>query len=229
MPIKDSLQETNWREAAALLGLMVVVFLLWNTWVIYPLKILVVFFHESSHGIVAYATGGRVVAIRLEAAQGGLCVTQGGNRFLTLTAGYLGSLVWGGILLTWASRGRGAKIAAGLLGAAILFVSMVFIRPLLSFGFAFGVLTGAAMLLLAFRLPDWCNATVLKVVGLTSCFYAVLDIKSDIIDRPYLRSDASMLAELTHVPTLVWGVLWIAVAVPAALWFLHLATRKTAE
>ena len=41
---------------------------------------------------------------------------------------------------------------------------------------------------------------------------AGLDIKSDILDRPELRSDARMLAELTGVPTLLWGGLWIAVA-----------------
>ena len=40
----------------------------------------------------------------------------------------------------------------------------------------------------------------------------MLDIKSDILDRPELRSDARMLAELTGVPTLVWGGLWIAIA-----------------
>eukprot|EP00425_Heterocapsa_triquetra_P025156 CAMPEP_0195122230 /NCGR_PEP_ID=MMETSP0448-20130528/125969_1 /TAXON_ID=66468 /ORGANISM="Heterocapsa triquestra, Strain CCMP 448" /LENGTH=51 /DNA_ID=CAMNT_0040159715 /DNA_START=86 /DNA_END=237 /DNA_ORIENTATION=+ len=41
------------------------------------------------------------------------------------------------------------------------------------------------------------NDLVLKVIGLTSCMYAVLDIKSDVLDRPYLRSDASMMAEAT--------------------------------
>jgi hypothetical protein len=56
------------------------------------------------------------------------------------------------------------------------------------------------------------NARVLWALGLTSCLYAVLDIKSDILDRPELRSDARMLAEMTGVPTVVWGGLWIAAA-----------------
>ena len=56
------------------------------------------------------------------AQQGGLCVTRGGNRFLTLTAGYLGSLVWGGVILTLengelrpqASRGDGFRISVAV-------------------------------------------------------------------------------------------------------------------
>ena len=32
------------------------------------------------------------------------------------------------------------------------------------------------------------------------------------LERPELRSDARMLAEMTGVPTLVWGGLWIAAA-----------------
>jgi hypothetical protein len=48
----------------------------------------------------------------------------------------------------------------------------------------------------------------------------VLDIKSDVLERPELRSDAFMLAELTGIPTVVWGFLWIsaALAVSGTLW-----------
>jgi hypothetical protein len=47
---------------------------------------------------------------------------------------------------------------------------------------------------------------------MTSCLYAVLDIKSDVLDRPHLPSDAAMLAEATGIPTVFWGILWIGVA-----------------
>ena len=50
------------------------------------------------------------------------------------------------------------------------------------------------------------------MVGLTSCMYAVMDIKSDVLDRPRMTSDAVMLAELTGVPSLIWGALWIGIA-----------------
>jgi hypothetical protein len=76
-------------------------------------------------------------------------------------------------------------------------------------------------------LPDYANRTLLTALGLTSSLYAILDIKSDILDRPHLESDARMLAELTHVPTLIWGVLWISIALAVSWWLLARAYRRT--
>ena len=70
------------------------------------------------------------------------------------------------------------------------------------------------------------NEIVLRIVGLSSCLYAVYDIKDDILDRPELRSDARMLADYTGVPTLLWGVLWIAVALAASFVLLALACKR---
>ena len=96
----------NWAEALSLLAGMVVVGFFWDSVVVYPLKILVVFFHELSHGLVAMLTGGEIVRIEVVKEQGGLCVTRGGSRFLTLSAGYLGSLMWGGVIVMLAARTR---------------------------------------------------------------------------------------------------------------------------
>mgnify|MGYP006198481263 CR=1 FL=1 len=71
---------------------------------------------------------------------------------------------------------------------------------------------GAALLVSSQRLPARGVANVLLVLGLTSAFYALLDIRSDILSRPHIRSDAAMLFELTGVHTLVWGILWIGLA-----------------
>ena len=208
------------------MAFMAVIVLLWNTRAVFPLKILVVFFHELSHAMAAWATGGHVAEIQLEAAQGGVCRVAGGNAFVILTAGYLGSLVWGGIILTLAARTRADKPVAALLGILLLAVTVWLVRPIVHFGFLFGALTGVALLVSGVYLPQWANSALLKVIGLTSCLYAVLDIKSDILDRPSLSSDAYMLAELTHTPTLLWGVLWIVVAALLSLKFLATACRK---
>ncbi|MGH7541647.1 MAG: M50 family metallopeptidase, partial [Gemmatimonadota bacterium] len=77
----------------------------------------------------------------------------------------------------------------------------------------FGLLFGAGLVAAAVKLGWEGNRLVLTVLGLTSCLYAVLDVKSDVLDRPGLPSDAAMLATLTGIPTLVWGILWIGAAV----------------
>jgi len=203
------------------MGLMVVVWFLWNTWFIYPLKILVVFFHELSHGLVALVTGGRVEEIRLTANEGGVCMTAGGSRFLTLTAGYLGSLIFGGVILALAAKSSKDRLISMTLGGIVLLVCLIWIRPLFGFGFIFAALTGAALIAVGAYLPMRVNDLLNKTIGLTSCLYAVMDIKSDILQNPRQLSDASMLAQLTHIPAFVWGIVWIAIALLTSLFSSH--------
>jgi hypothetical protein len=219
-------QNTDWRELGLLLLFLVLILLLWNTWTVYPLKILVVFFHELSHAIAAFVTGGSVVEIRIEAQEGGMCVVRGGNNFLLTSAGYLGSLCWGGVLLLLARRAPRARVVAASLGMLLVAVSLLFIRPLIGFGFLFALVSGAVIAVLALRLPPWVSAVFLKIAGLTSCLYALLDIKADIIDHPLLPTDAQLLAQATGIPALLWGLIWLGIALPVTGAFLLAATRK---
>src|SRR5690606_31424757 len=128
--------------------------------------------------------------------------------------GYLGSLLWGLLLIEIAgARTQRARWAVGALGAFVLVIAALYVRNL--FGFIFTGLFGAALMLAAQRLPARGVATVLLVLGLTSALYALLDIRSDILSRPEVRSDAAMLSDMTGVPTIAWGFLWIGVAATA--------------
>ncbi len=197
---------------------------LWETPVVYPLKIFVVLLHEVSHAMVAVATGGSIDRITLDPRQGGACHCPGGNAFLTLSAGYLGSLVWGGLMLSAARTTRiKAEWVNGLIGALVIGLTLLFVRN--GFGFVFGVIFGLAMITVSQKLGDAVNRPLLLTLGLTSALYAILDIKSDILDRPDVRSDAYMLAEITGVPTVVWGFLWIGAALAFSFWLLRRAYR----
>jgi hypothetical protein len=213
-------------EITSLAVIAVLVAVFWETPAVAPLKILVVFFHELSHAAAALATGGEVLEIQISVDEGGSCLTAGGNRFLTYSAGYLGSLVWGGTLLVLATRTRHDKQIAVALGLALVGAALWQVRPFDSFGFAFGRGAGIALTIAPRFLPHGVVDYLLKLIGVVSCLYAVLDIKSDILDRPGEVSDASMLAQHTGVPTLVWGAAWIVVAVVAALGFLFVACQQ---
>ena len=67
---------------------------------------------------------------------------------------------------------------------------------------------------------------MLLVLGLTSALYALLDIRSDVLARPHLESDAVLLARFTGVPAVVWGVLWIGVALVACWYALRRWLRR---
>ncbi|UCG39421.1 MAG: M50 family metallopeptidase [bacterium] len=199
--------------------------LLWDTPVVYPLKIFVVLLHELSHAAAAVVTGGQVDRIVLDPNQGGAAYVAGGNAFLTLSAGYLGSLAWGVLFILAAqARWMRTRILTGIVGALVLLLTIVYVRSL--FGVIFGIAFGAVMLVVARKLPEGTNRIVVLVLGLTSALYAILDIKSDILDRPHLRSDAAMLAELTGIPTTVFGIVWIAIAVGVCAWLFQRSFRK---
>lgn len=227
-PHNSPRRSATWRRLVFLAGFSVYFGVLWTLWnqpIIYPFKIFVVFLHEISHGLMALATGGTIERITLSPLEGGACHCGGGNAFLILSAGYLGSLVWGLALLEAAARaGRHTgRIVQGL-GAGVLILTLLYVRG--AFGIVFGLIFGSGLVFAAARLPSEWNRTLLNVLGLTSALYAILDIKSDVLDRPELRSDAAMLAELTEVPTLFWGLLWSAIALGLSGWMLLRAYRK---
>ncbi|ABC27631.1 conserved hypothetical protein [Hahella chejuensis KCTC 2396] len=189
-----------------LIGVILLVVVLWPYPVLIPLKILVVFFHEASHAIMTVATGGEVVEMVISVDQGGHVLSRGGNRFLTLSAGYLGSLIWGVLIYLTALLSRLDRALMFILGLSLLAIAAWWIRDVFALGFALA--TGGAMIASAIWLPMSFNDAVLRVIGVTSMLYAPLDIYSDTIERSHLRSDAVMLGEAYGGSGMLWGVGW---------------------
>lgn len=200
------LARSHWQ--LGLLTLLIVLF--WPTWVVAPLKVLIVFLHEISHAIATLLTGGSVLGLTIDPMQGGMVISRGGNRFLILTAGYMGSLIIGALLMIAAVRTHWDRIVLGGLGLVLLAVTGLYVRDVFAIGF--GMVTGLLMLGVARFLPRDINDLTLRVIGLTSMIYVPLDIYSDTIARSYLRSDARMLAEEFGGATLFWGGLWMAIS-----------------
>ena len=182
--------------------------LLWDTFVVYPFRLFVVFLHEISHGLAAVATGGALVSIGLSFDEGGVCLTRGGWPFVILNAGYLGSLLWGALFLLLGGRRTRARSVVGLVGAFTLAVTLVYVRTW--FGFLYGLLAALLLLGVAARLKPAVSEFLLAAIGATSCLYAVWDIASDVLLRHSNESDAAALARLTGIPAVLWGVAWAA-------------------
>ena len=207
----------------------ILVGVLWNTSVVYPLKLLVVFLHEISHGIAAVATGGRIEEIVVVPQEGGHALTIGGSRFWTLSAGYLGSLAWGGLILVLAARTHLDKLLSIVIGTGMILVSIRYGGNW--FVHLFGIGFGGALILVGGLLSESINDWILRVIGFTSCLYAILDIKSDVLDRSGVRSDARMLhEELTPmIPTVAWGIIWIIIAIIGTFFFLYVSGEEKAD
>lgn len=210
---------------AALVLYFVLLWLLWPTVFVAPLRLLVVLFHEIGHGVAAVATGGTIREIAVTAREAGWCDCPGGNAFLTLSAGYLGSVAFGVAMVAAATASRRtARLALAAIGLLLVVVALLWVRTLVTFLLSLGF--GAALVVASRRLRGEGPAWTLAVLGLTSCFYAPLDLRSDVLQRPGAPSDASALASLTGIPSLVWGLIWTAVALAAAWWAVRRAWRR---
>lgn len=201
--------------------------LAWNTQLLTPLKILVVFFHEGSHALATLLTGGSVLAMHIVPNQGGEVQSMGGWPIVIISAGYLGSLLWGALILILAARSSADRWIMALLGIGMLLLTVFFVRNL--YGFAFGVLGGLSALASAKFLSAWINDLVLKLIGVVTMLYVPIDIFSDTLLRSALRSDARILAEYLGGTTMFWGALWLlvsAIIIPTAL-YIGLKSRRS--
>src|SRR5271170_495087 len=68
------------------------------SWILGPVGIFVTTLHEMSHALVCIATGGTVSGLTIvpdSSGHGGVTLCKGGNPFLYVQAGYLGTAFWG--------------------------------------------------------------------------------------------------------------------------------------
>jgi hypothetical protein len=208
--------------------MFVIVWVLWETPIVYPIKIFVVTLHELGHALAAIVTGGEVLAIQIFPDQGGLTLTRGGSELIILSAGYLGSVLAGGLLLYASSYPGWGRVLMTLLALLIAFTTLLFIRN--AFGLIFGILVCAAMLFSAARLSDRVNYYILRFVAAASCLYALLDIRGDLFN-PYAEqlasfgvvNDAIALERATGISSGIWALLWMAISVVMLFYFLRLS------
>lgn len=202
-----------------LIALTIAVFALWSTPFVLPLKLLVVFFHELSHGAAAILTGGSIESISVNFQQGGEAWTRGGSRFLILTAGYLGSLLIGSALLLAALRSKADRAILAGIGVLLIVVLVLYVRDIPAALIC--AATGAALLAAARFLREQVCDLILRVIGLSSLIYVPYDIFDDTLRRSSLQSDARMLAEEIGGTTMMWGGLWLIISCAVIFWCLR--------
>lgn len=198
----------NYRQLVIFVIIALISQLFWLTPVLYPLKIFVVFIHETFHALVTVLTGGRVISMVVTPWESGYVQHIGGNSFLIAAAGYVGSALFGGALLILSVRDKWAPYVFG--GLALLFgiVTLWFVRN--PFGIVFGLSTAFIFALLYWKpLPG--THYFIDILAVMSSLYALYDLTDFLVIGS--RTDAVILAELTHIPAFIWALLWSAVSV----------------
>lgn len=190
--------------------IVIITIMLWNTIAIYPVKLFVVLLHEISHGIVSVLSGGQIISIQISENLGGQCLTKGGIPFLVASAGYLGSLIFGSAIFISSYDIKYGKWITTFIAVILLLFTANFMTG------SIGIILSLLFVLILFLSPRYFNKTVhkylMKSLGLISSLYVLVDIKEDLITFAYRESDAHLLAKLTGISAIFWGVLWFIIS-----------------
>lgn len=204
--------------------------LFWNSWPLYPFKLLVVLMHESGHAAATLLVGGSVDQIRIDPNEGGVTLSRFPPSLLRQividSAGYVGSTVSGCVLLWLAARtknGRWPLIALAIWCAAI---TVLYVRD----GFTLVFVGGCAFALglLAKFGPALLRRAVLIFLAAFSCCYALYDIRDDLLHLASSgQSDADALAKATFIPAIVWGVGWGLLSIVLVVLTIRFVSRSS--
>src|SRR2546429_8915968 len=128
-------------QAAVLLTAAIISIVLWfipfAEILTYPFRIFVTFIHEGGHALAALVTGNSVQSLSVAMnASGETYTTQGGmfSRMLVSSAGYLGAMAFGSLLLVLIRRAVAARMVLAGCALLILILTTVFglIKPMVA-------------------------------------------------------------------------------------------------
>lgn len=221
-------------QATLLLTAAVISIVLWfipfAEVVTYPFRIFVTFIHEGGHAIAALLTGNSVESLSIATnASGETYTTQGGtfSQMFVSSAGYLGSMAFGAFLLVLIRKAIAARVV--LLGSAALVFALTLIYGLIkpamsgvvSSALPFTILAGTLLSLGLIAVAKYAKPRVatffVSFLAVQCVLNALLDLKTVFFlstpFAPTVPTDAVNMANATHIPALVWSVIWIGLAV----------------
>jgi len=195
----------------------------------YPFRIFVTFIHEGGHAIAALLTGNSVGSLSVAMnASGETYTTQGGllSQTFVASAGYLGSMAYGGLLLVLIRKAIAARIV--LIGSAAVIFTLTliygFLTPILSWGALSGIpftfIAGTSLSVGLVALARFASARVatffVSFLAVQCVLNALLDLKTVFfLSSPFTTSvptDAVNMAKATGIPAFIWAIIWIAIA-----------------
>ncbi len=221
---KPSLKNQRKIELAIILSIAIISILIWNTIIIYPIKLFVVLLHEITHGLASIFTGGEVIAIKINYYLGGSCLTSGGSEIIIASAGYLGSLICGAFLFLSAYNYKFSLWFSTSLSIILVLFTIILIQGTL--GIIFTLLFAIILFISPRYFNKVINSYLFKSVGIISCLYIIIDIKEDLISLSYRETDAQLLSDLTGISAIIWGLAWFVISIIVVFYLLRLSFRK---
>lgn len=206
---------------STVVGLVVfglVVSLLRTTFLVVPLDIFLIAWHEAMHAIAAWLTGGTVISVEVRATDG-LTRTIGGVFPVVAMAGYVGTAAWGAILL---ANAHGAARQTILRSTTLILPGVVLVMGG-GIGIPLLVIVGFAIVasFLWSRWPYWTTLAMSALFATESW----RDVGIYLLGIPG-RTDAGILARWMGMPFMTLPVALTMATLSALIWyraFVHLS------
>jgi membrane-associated protease RseP (regulator of RpoE activity) len=200
----------------------------WSAPWLAPLRLLVVLVHETGHALATLAFGGRVERVIVGADESGQCLSSLPVGWLpqiaVYSAGYVGSALSGALQLVLAFRFRLHRAVLYAMGAWVTTMGVIYAGNGFTLGYC--LVMGAVLLVGARFLPAGGARALVTVIAVFTGLYALFDLRDDLWRPGGGLSDAALLAAQTHVPAVLWSLLWSAVSVAVLVLAGSIALRR---
>ncbi len=206
----------------------------------FPFRLLITIVHELGHGLAAIFTGGSFRNFTVAADGSGLAYTAGGWRWVVIPAGYLSEAIFSAVLFRLGGNLKASRWALGIIGLSIMVLSLIFGRPGgfsiqaiagSVLGMVFGVIFGALFLKLALQAGSTLITFFIHFIAIKaglatfSDLFVVIGFSLQTGNVPH--TDAHAMAELTHIPAIIWAILWAVIALIFIAWAVVGRWRKS--
>ncbi|MDD5769701.1 MAG: M50 family metallopeptidase [Candidatus Gracilibacteria bacterium] len=184
---------------------VIIKFLPFGNYILYPVNLIVTFLHEFGHTFFAYITGGMVLSIQVNTDGSGLAYTSGGIKSLVLMGGYIGSALFGNLLLYFGLKSN--KVSESIiyvLGGLMIFCSIFLYSGLISSIIL--ILIGISLIYIANKLEY--DSVILSFLGLASIFHIIADF------RVGPSGDLAKFSSIfVFIPQFVWMYIWLFIVI----------------
>ena len=200
-------------------------FLPYAEFLAYPFRIFVTFIHEGGHALAAFVTGNSVHSLTVSPDGSGLVYSTDVGLFSGLfisSAGYLGAMTFGALLL-WLVRHR-VRAKAVLAGSGVLVLLLAtffgFLAPLWNwslpglFTLVAGVAIPAGLFAAARYLKPRAATFLVSFLAVQCVLNAVFDLRNVLFASAFTdaHTDAANMAAATRLPSVFWALFWIVFA-----------------
>lgn len=221
---RDARPQVRTLLIAAALTLALWWFIPFGEVVIYPFRLFVTFIHEGGHALAALLTGNSVRSLSVAMnASGETLTTQGGafSQLFIASAGYLGAMTFGALLLLLIRRTVAARIVLIGSGGLILALTLIYglLVPLTYFSLSpftvfAGILISLGLLAAAKFATPRVAAFLISFLAVQCVLNALFDLKTVLLlsVATDAMTDAGNMERATGIPAIFWAFLWTCIA-----------------